>query len=240
VVSEFEDLDGRGHGVKIETSAMMPSLIIPALPWRGGLDYKLFAASINHSTSFITIARDRDSGRVYPDPTDGRVRADYNVSSFDLRHVVEGIIACAKMAYISGAKEIHTTCREIPPFIRPAANPRSACSSQLEEQDPQGINNDALQSWIAEIRRKPLLSRQASFVSAHQMGTCRMGTSSKSSVVDSTCQVWGTEGLYVIDSSVFPSASGVNPMVTVMAIADWASREMARSMNKPANWTARL
>lgn len=240
MVNEFEDLDGCGHGVKIETLAMIPSLIIPIFPWRGGLDYKLFAASINHSTGFITLARDRDSGRVYPDPTDGRVRAEYSVSSFDLKHIMEGVIACAKMAYITGAKEFHTASRDIPPFIRPTLIQKDTPDSQLEEQDLQGVNNAALQSWIADLRRKPLLSQQASFVSAHQMSTCRMGSSAKSSVVDPTCQVWGTEGLHVVDASVFPSASGANPMVTVMAIADWASQEIARKMKKSENVMARL
>jgi hypothetical protein len=240
MVDEFEDLDGRGHGIKIEAPAMMPSLIVPAFPWRGGLDYKLFAASINHSTGFITLARDRDSGRVYPDPTDRRVRVKYSVSSFDLKHIVEGVIACAKMAYITGAKEFHTASRDTPPFIRPAFISKDTTDFQVEEEDLQGINNSALQSWIAEVRRKPLLSQQASFVSAHQMGTCRIGSSAKSSVVDPTCQVWGTEGLYVVDASVFPSASGANPMVTVMAIADWATQEMARKMKKSENVMARL
>lgn len=240
MVNEFENLDGHGHGVKIETSAMIPSLIVPVFPWRGGLDYKLFAASINHSAGFITLARDHDSGRVYPDPMDGRVRTEYSVSSFDLRHIVEGVIACAKMAYITGAKEFHTASRDIPPFIRPAFIPKDTSDSQMEEHDLQGINNAALQIWIAEVRRKPFRSQQATFVSAHQMGTCRMGSSAKSSVVDPTCQVWGTEGLYVVDASVFPSASGVNPMVTVMAIADWASQEIAREMKKSEHVMARL
>jgi choline dehydrogenase-like flavoprotein len=57
-----------------------------------------------------------------------------------------------------------------------------------------------------------------------------MGKSPKMSVVDPNCQVWGTDGLYVVDASVFPSASGVNPMVTNMAIADWASRNLALKM----------
>lgn len=65
------------------------------------------------------------------------------------------------------------------------------------------------------------------------MGTCRMGKSPKTSVVDPDCQVWGTDGLYVVDASVFPSASGVNPMVTNMAIADAASRNLARSLGFP-------
>ncbi|KAJ5645769.1 hypothetical protein N7490_002141 [Penicillium lividum] len=66
------------------------------------------------------------------------------------------------------------------------------------------------------------------------MGICRMGSSAKSSVV------WGTKGLYVMDASVFPSASGANPIVTIMAIADWASQEMARKMKKSENVMARL
>jgi choline dehydrogenase-like flavoprotein len=45
-------------------------------------------------------------------------------------------------------------------------------------------------------------------------------------------QVWGTEGLYVADASVFPSASGVNPMVTNMAISDWTSRQLAEKMTR--------
>jgi choline dehydrogenase-like flavoprotein len=235
VVNEFEDLDGHGHGVKVEAVSMMPSVFLPIFPWRDGLEYKLWAAGMRHTTSFITLTKDRDTGRVYPDPIDGRVRIDYTVSAFDRRHIVEGLIASAKIAYISGAKEFHTTYRDIAPFIRPD-------ESNLE--NPEGTNDAALQSWIAELRRKsPLNMERAMFASAHQMGTCRMGKSPKSSVVDPNCQVWDTDGLYVVDASVFPSASGVNPMVTNMGIADWASRNIARVLGKPKserNGMARL
>ncbi|CAG8121578.1 unnamed protein product [Penicillium olsonii] len=222
VVNEFEDLDGHGHGVKIEAVSMLPSVFIPVFPWRNGLEYKLWAANMRRSTSFITLTKERDPGRVYPDPVDGRCRIDYTVSAFDRKHIVEAIIASAKIAYISGAKEFHTTYRDIPPFIRPQSSTPEA---------PEGTNDKALQSWIAEVRRKsPLNPERGLFASAHQMGTCRMSKSPKSGVVDPACQVWGSEGLYVVDASVFPSASGVNPMVTNMAIADWASRNLARSM----------
>jgi choline dehydrogenase-like flavoprotein len=55
--------------------------------------------------------------------------------------------------------------------------------------------------------------------SAHQMGTCRMGANAEQSVVDEHCQVHGIEGLFACDGSVFPAASGVNPMLTIMALA---------------------
>lgn len=232
VVNEFEDLDGHGHGIKLESVAMIPSIFIPVFPWRDGLGFKLAAAKMRRSTSFITLTKDRDGGRVFPDPVDGRVRIDYTPSSFDRRHIVEGLVAAAKIAYISGAKEFITTSREIETFVRPeASNPDS----------PEGTNDAALQNWINELRRKaPLNPERTIFASAHQMGTCRMGKSPKTSVVDSECQVWGTEGLYVVDASVFPSASGVNPMVTNMAIADWASRNLARVMGHPVSENSRM
>lgn len=228
VVSSFENLDGQGHGVKIEAATMIPSMVLPTFPWRDGLDFKLFVAKLARSTSFITLTREREPGRVYPDPVDGRCRIDYTTSAFDRRHILEALIACAKIAYISGAKEFHTTYGDMRPFIRPADAP--------DPQDGEGINNAALQAWIAEFRSKaPLNAERATFASAHQMGTCRMGSSPKKSVVDPNCQVWGTSGLYVMDASVFPSASGVNPMVTNMAISDWASRKLAQSMKSQSS-----
>ena len=60
------------------------------------------------------------------------------------------------------------------------------------------------------------------------MGTCRMGATPAGSVVDSYGAVHGLRGLYVCDTSVFPTASGVNPMLTVLGLAHWMiSRALA-------------
>ncbi|GMF79104.1 unnamed protein product [Aspergillus oryzae] len=232
VVNEFENLDKQGHGVKIECLTMLPPAFLPAFPWRDGLEWKRFVAKLPHMAGFITLTKDRDSGRVYPDPVDGRPRVDYTVSAFDRKHILEALVATAKMAYISGAKEFHTSSREIPPFIRP--------EDASDAASAEGTNNAALQAWIAEARSKTLDPEKTTFAAAHQMGTCRMGSSPRTSVVDPDCQVWGTRGLYVVDASVFPSASGVNPMVTNMAIADWASQNIARSLGKEGGVMARL
>ena len=54
---------------------------------------------------------------------------------------------------------------------------------------------------------------------AHQVGTCRFGTDPKNSVLDPTCKAHDLDNLYVIDGSFFPSVSGVNPALTIIANA---------------------
>ncbi|KAF2466246.1 long chain fatty alcohol oxidase [Lindgomyces ingoldianus] len=220
VVSECENLDGKGHGVKLEATNMLPSAWLIWLPWKSGLDYKLNAARMKHMVGYISLARDRDTGQVYPDPVDGRVRFKYSTSSFDKKHITEGLIALAKMQYVTGATEIFTVIPGVSTFIRSAES----------EQDGVGINDAKFQAWLEEVRTVGFPSPESMFVSAHQMGTCRMSSTAKTGVVDPKGQVWGTKGLYVADASVFPSASGVNPMVTNMAIADWLSRGVATGL----------
>ena len=60
--------------------------------------------------------------------------------------------------------------------------------------------------------------------SAHQMGTCRMGRDPRSAVSDERGEVFGVRGLYIGDASAFPKSSGVNPMVTIMAMAHHTAR----------------
>lgn len=64
------------------------------------------------------------------------------------------------------------------------------------------------------------------------MGSCRMSATEGMGVVDPEGRVWETRGLYVADASVFPSASGVNPMITNLAISDVISRRVASGLKK--------
>ncbi|HKG92246.1 MAG TPA: GMC family oxidoreductase [Gemmatimonadaceae bacterium] len=54
---------------------------------------------------------------------------------------------------------------------------------------------------------------------AHLLGTCRMGTDPGDSVVDADCRAHDVPNLFICDGSVFPSATGVNPSLTIEAIA---------------------
>lgn len=223
VVNELENLDGKGHGIKIEATNMTPSAWLTFNRWRSGFDYKLHAARLRHMTGYFALARDRDTGQVYPDPHDGRVRVKYTPSAFDKTHLLEGLLAVAKIHYVSGATEIFSLVPGIDSFVRNPAVPAGA-----------GINDPAFQSYLAHIRTTGLPSPETMCVSAHQMGTCRMSAKPKDGVVDPKGEVWGTKGLYVADASVFPSASGVNPMVTNMAISDYISRGIAGGLEERA------
>ena len=54
---------------------------------------------------------------------------------------------------------------------------------------------------------------------AHLNGTARMGFDRKSSVVDADCRSWDIRNLWICDGSVFPTVGGVNPSLTIQAIA---------------------
>lgn len=53
----------------------------------------------------------------------------------------------------------------------------------------------------------------------HQCGTCRFGEDAATSVLDLSCRAHGIDNLYVVDGSFFPSNSGVNPTLTIIANA---------------------
>jgi choline dehydrogenase-like flavoprotein len=54
---------------------------------------------------------------------------------------------------------------------------------------------------------------------AHLLGSCRMGNDPKISVIDPWCRSWDVPNLFICDGSVFVTSSGVNPSLTIQAIA---------------------
>lgn len=57
---------------------------------------------------------------------------------------------------------------------------------------------------------------------AHILGGCPMGTSAANGVIDDACRVFGYQGLYVVDGSAIPANLGVNPSLTIAALAEHA------------------
>ncbi len=74
---------------------------------------------------------------------------------------------------------------------------------------------------------------------AHQMGTCRMGKDQQTSVADPWGQLHDTPGVWIGDGSAFPTASGTNPMISIMALARRTAGAIASQHSPATGQTAR-
>src|SRR5207245_1006752 len=78
---------------------------------------------------------------------------------------------------------------------------------------------DDLERFIARSNRIPLRAGGLKLFSAHQMGSCRMGDDPKTSVAGPYGELHDTPGVWIGDASAFPTSSGTNPMISIMALA---------------------
>jgi choline dehydrogenase-like flavoprotein len=93
-----------------------------------------------------------------------------------------------------------------------------------------GSDDASFNEFRGRLARYDLSPNRATVFSAHQMGSARAGADPR----ESACDPWGrvraddrgrtVPGLYVADASLFPTALGVNPMVTVMLMGDRVAR----------------
>lgn len=202
------DLDNNGYGIKIETGPAHPALVAALVGWGGGEQYKRHLADYRHWSPIAAILRDRDPGTVTT-RRNGDPRWSYRVSDRDQGMVRAGVAAAATIHAASGATEIMSNTL-VPVTWRPD---RAPLGDFLTAVDGVGYG-----------------SHQTTYGSWHQMGTLRMGSDPATSAVDAHNEVHGTRDLYVMDGSTFPTASGVNPMITIETIAHRAASTLAAKL----------
>ena len=83
---------------------------------------------------------------------------------------------------------------------------------------------------ILERAGAEILTVPAAPATNHELGGCRMGSDPRTSVVNRDCRTHDVPNLYVVDGSVFPSASEKNPTHTIMALAARAADHIAARM----------
>ncbi len=198
---QFANLDA-GYGFKFETAPMHPSLAALGMPWESGRGHLELMTRLPRLSFVGILLRDRYGGRVTADKN-GHPVLRYRLSRYDLTHLRRGLAAAGELLEAAGAREIATAQAR-----RVAYRPGSAGERAR---------------WLAQVDAAGLGPNELLLVSFHQMASCRMGASPETSVVNADNQVHGVPGLYVADASVFPSASGVNPMLTIMGIAHRAA-----------------
>ena len=204
---QFSDLDGAHFGAKMESAPLHPAILALVTPWRGAAPYNRLMRALPNMSLVGVLLRDRDGGRVQA--RDGTARVRYRLSDYDQRHMRKGIEAAARIMEAAGAQEIFTS--------------QSAYVSYRPGQ------RGGIEAFMDEVDRRGYGPGQMAYVSFHQMGACRMGLDPATSVIGEDGECHQLKGLFVTDASAFPSASGVNPMLTIMAMAQQASRHVAAS-----------
>ncbi|KAI9032907.1 hypothetical protein CLU79DRAFT_784828 [Phycomyces nitens] len=202
----FENVNGDHYGPKLEGFHSDPGTFAVGIPWLGTREHKEIMLRRRQTSSILVMIRDKNSkGSVGYDEA-GRIDVSFKLSKNDRRSLVKGIEGAAMVLCGAGAREIHTGLLGVKPFV-------------FEPKETVDVSNLRFKQWTKDLRTNGFPDNGGGIVSAHQMGTCRMGTSPKTSVTRPTGEVWGVENLYVCDTSLFPTSSGVNPMVTCQAIA---------------------
>lgn len=96
--------------------------------------------------------------------------------------------------------------------------------------DPLPIRRAQQDADVARFRQQVTAPAQLNLGTAHPQGGNRIGKRPGSSVVDPSFRVHDIPNLFVTDASVFPAGCGVNPQLTVMALASLAADEIIKSL----------
>jgi choline dehydrogenase-like flavoprotein len=194
-----------GYGVKFETAPVHPSLFAVAAPWRSGTQFWRLMEKYSRVSVVGLLTRDRDGGSISIN-RQGLPVVDYRISKFDQQHVRAALHGAAQVLAAAGAKEIF--------------------SSQMRWVNYRP-RHDLFDEFVRRMDAAGYGNHQTLYFTFHQMGSCRMGGNRKTSVIDENNEGHDARALFVTDASAFPSASGVNPMLTIMAIAHRAAQYIA-------------
>jgi choline dehydrogenase-like flavoprotein len=198
-----------GCGFLIEAVGMQPGLIGASLPWESGAAHKGLMQTLPWQAPFVSVARDHGSGEVV---LDGHGRA---VVRWELEDEVDARLArranveLARLHEAAGATEVFT----------------------LHARELRWRAGEDFDAFLGAVEGASYAPNDVVCFTAHQMGSCRMGADPVTSVADGHGQLHDTRGVWIGDGSAFPSAPGVNPMVTIMSLAHRTAEEILRSFS---------
>ncbi len=190
------------EGILFE-GAMLPLEMSVTITNLIGPDLVRLAESFDHVASFGFLVEDHSRGSV--SSVMGQPMIRYSLDDHDVAHIKRGLDVLAQIYFAAGAKRIHTPIAGFDVIESPAD--------------------------LAKLRRATIRARDLDVSAYHPLGTARMGVDPSRSVVDQDHQCHDTPGLYVVDGASVPSSLGVNPQVTIMAMATRAAERIAASLS---------
>jgi choline dehydrogenase-like flavoprotein len=199
VSDHFAHCDG-DWGFLIESVGAVPAFNAAGVPWRSGEQHKReFARMFRHHAPFLSVARDHGDGEVVLDPH-GQPLVRWSLNDERDRGLfIRANIELARLHHTAGAPEIRTLHAEEICWRRDSGEPFA--------------------EFVSRIERAPYGPADVTIFTAHQMGSCRMGSDPTDSVANGRGELHDVENVWIGDASAFPTAPGVNPMVSIMALA---------------------
>jgi choline dehydrogenase-like flavoprotein len=199
----YEVTHFRDAGIKLEALGIGPEL--GSVRFAGvGAAFMDTLAGFDHLAIWVVAARAEAEGRVRAGPlAGGPAFISYTPTPADMQKIRGGLRVLAEMHFAAGARLVYPGIHGVKPAIT---------RDELTLLDEATLDPQAY-----------------SLVMTHLFGTARMAADETAGVVGPDFQVHGLRGLYVIDSSLFPTNIGVNPQHTIMAIAMLAAERIADS-----------
>jgi hypothetical protein len=182
--------------------AMVPLEMTMSMTQRIGPDLIRLAESFGHVASFGFLVEDSSRGKV--SMVRGQPVIQYWLTDKDVAHIKRGMDVLAQVYFAAGAKAVHTPIHGYDVLTSP--------------DDLVALRRANLRPWDLDLS------------AYHPLGTARMGRDPATSVVGPDHQVHDTPGLYVVDGAAVPSSLGVNPQVTIMALATRAAEKIAAAL----------
>ncbi len=206
--SEFLNKNKDGGGFWIEAVPVYPTLASLAIPGFGAAHKELMRQYANIGASIVLVKEIDSEGTVALNDY-GRPSISYEFGGRDLEYLKQGLKVAAEIHFAAGAKRVMTLHSQKTEFSSPGEIAGALANAEW------GANKIALYS-------------------AHPLGTCRMAEHPLQSVVNSHCETHDVRGLFVIDGSVTPTSLGVNPQMTILAIAEKSAEWIAENrLKKP-------
>jgi choline dehydrogenase-like flavoprotein len=198
---QFATLEGN-YGFMLESIPSHPGSTAFTLPWFGSQHHRRLMQSAGNMATMLVLGRDRQGGRVGISRADQPV-IEYRAGELEQRLLQRGIVEGTRVQLAAGAEKILTLHTD-----------------RLGWFDRQPTTTQAdIDAFCTDVGRRPLTGRHSLLFSAHQMGSLPLGTDPQRSACDPEGRLRGASNIFVADSSVFPGASGVNPMITTMGLA---------------------
>lgn len=186
------------EGILFAENMIPPTAVGARIPYERAEAWELMR-KYNHLSTTGVLVEDSTTGTVSRGPF-GLPITRYDINSFDHQRFLRGIRLLATLHFEMGADRV----------LLPFSNLHEVSSvDELDRIDPA-------------VQTKQTLD----LFTVHLMGTARMGARPESSVVDLDGQLWDLPGCFVADASLFPTAIGVNPQVTIMALATRVAHRM--------------